>query len=455
MLHLDIKPANVFLDYAPIEDDSNPGNDQDPDDFTSLYPRICLADFGCSRDLSPSDGRWSEITGGTNYYIRESESHQGVARPTSNVLTLIAPEQSGWGSKYENPPNIVDDPYTIKHSIWALGKTVFDAIIRAPSEYLEELNSISSENQDPDEEKHKTNGNHMLEEDYQFIGNETYTDELLDLVRDCLNPNATARITLDKLLKRTTVGIERFQEVWKRNRPGKRKLFKLYFKTDELDALPLGKYQRVVPDLETYVAVKYRDPERALTMPRERWAQIEENEDLTKYGLPSFLDLFDDGKVIFGTTPEQYETAHIGTQTSAGDQTSHDSPDVEDNTVDRDPGVAAAAGHDTSDAANGPTTPEAVDVGTDVGDDDESLLRYLAADMRGLRSEIKDRKLPNIKLAGAGITKKFLATELVRADRRGNRGRGFPAAMAVKDGRVKKTAAKGKGKQGGQRGGRN
>lgn len=53
IVHLDIKPMNVLLDYAPILDrkiDTVWQMDDYPDDPTSLYPRIWLNDYGLAVD---------------------------------------------------------------------------------------------------------------------------------------------------------------------------------------------------------------------------------------------------------------------------------------------------------------------------------------------------------------------------------------------------------------------
>ena len=49
MLHCDLKPMNVLLDYAAMPDeelDRHLETSECPDDFTRMYPKVCVADFG-------------------------------------------------------------------------------------------------------------------------------------------------------------------------------------------------------------------------------------------------------------------------------------------------------------------------------------------------------------------------------------------------------------------------
>jgi serine/threonine protein kinase len=71
MLHCDIKPDNILLDYSACTDehlDSLYANDTIPEDISQLYPRVCLSDFGQVLDMHPVNAPPMPDTHGTKQY---------------------------------------------------------------------------------------------------------------------------------------------------------------------------------------------------------------------------------------------------------------------------------------------------------------------------------------------------------------------------------------------------
>ncbi len=171
IIHLDLKPNNVFLGYAPFGDEqidaiyNEPiGSAQADHDPIHTYPTIKIADFGLSVYAGPRNV--GEFGDGTPAYY--------------------PPEQIDRGNWFM-PGNRPIDPteaWTAKHNIWAIGRLLFDFVDMSPSNYLDDLMMMEPPNLFP-QARYLTNDYHYLTERYckSIV---PYSLTLQTLVRDCL-----------------------------------------------------------------------------------------------------------------------------------------------------------------------------------------------------------------------------------------------------------------------------
>jgi serine/threonine protein kinase len=151
ILHLDVKPANIFLGYPLASNEElrtiynffSYGSISAKTDPISTYPRIKLADFGVA-DIENEDGPRPD-RGGTTTYM-----------PTEQI-------KFGRHFSIEHQPINPADPWTSATNIFGVGRIIYDFLLR-PSESLNQLLGVGPEadKQDYEEKSYIHNGNHFL-----------------------------------------------------------------------------------------------------------------------------------------------------------------------------------------------------------------------------------------------------------------------------------------------------
>ena len=243
IVHMDLKPDNVFLDYAPIDDEqieamysetvSEARIDYDP---VHTYPTIKMADFGLSVYSGPENA--GEIVGGTSGYH--------------------PPEQLDWGNWFQqqHKPINLAEAWTAKFNIWGIGRLLFDFVTMAPSHIHGDILMMTPPNQFR-QANYLANDNHYLPVRYcdKLI---PYSLTLQMLVRDCLSPRPGDRPDPDQLEARTLAGLrEARQSVYNGVvpiRPGHSSLYPLYYRGNEIEYMPPGPLPHYRARAEYYVA---------------------------------------------------------------------------------------------------------------------------------------------------------------------------------------------------------
>lgn len=238
LLHMDLKPDNIFLGDPPNEDFAN--------DPTSIYPQIEVADFGIS-----------ELFGSFNR-IRNHPGHINDAgtegfRPPGQILL---------GAGWQSPPNgqrcitgakitpdtckgtIRNGPdghgirYSAKFNIWGIGKIMRDMLrLDSPDEYNNRIKGY------PPHQQAARYGQFGLE----MRGRDTnapavgYSAELMDLIEECMEIEASCRPSAADLLARTTAGLDtRVQNVKTNGIDAYDPTIKVYFTGNDINQMPRG-----------------------------------------------------------------------------------------------------------------------------------------------------------------------------------------------------------------------
>lgn len=247
IIHMDLKPNNVFLDYAPIDDEqieamySETVSDERPDhDPIHTYPTIKMADFGLSVYSGPRNA--GEFGGGTPGYY--------------------PPEHLDWGHWFQrqNRPINLAEAWTAKFNIWGIGRLLFDFVTMAPSNTLDDILMMGPLHKFRQAD-YLANDNHFLPVRY-CTGLVPYSLTLQTLVRDCLSPRPGDRPDPDQLEARTLAGLrEARQRVYNGvvpRPPGHSTLYRLYYRRNEIEYMPPGPLPNYLAR-EEYDAATQRD----------------------------------------------------------------------------------------------------------------------------------------------------------------------------------------------------
>ena len=260
IIHMDLKPNNIFLDYAPINDEqieamyseavSDEVAEHNPID---TYPTVKLADFGLSVYSGPRNA--GEFGGGTPGYY--------------------PPEQLNWGYWFspQNRPINPAESFTAKHNTWAIGRVLYDFVTMNPVDDLERIVTMEPLERLRQRE-YLENGNHYLPDRYcsDIV---PYSLALQRLVRDCLSPRPGDRPDTDQLEARTLAGlIEARQRVYHGTVPiipGHSSLYRVYYRGNEIHHMPLGPLPGD-PNSNDWARATHRDPNGSpLRLPEQVW----------------------------------------------------------------------------------------------------------------------------------------------------------------------------------------
>ena len=182
LLHYDLKPANVMLDYPSTASAA-------PD--VGVMPDLRISDFGSST--------YSSDTTPAVFHVASTAGYK-------------SPEQlayvQGRSQAYWRKP----------HNVWALGKTVFDITYQAEPNALEDDKNDAARTMQmggpvkdghfaPDDMSYYAEIFHKHYRDEQ-PPRFTYSADLLRLIRDCLEPRPERRPTSLQILERAQAGQE-------------------------------------------------------------------------------------------------------------------------------------------------------------------------------------------------------------------------------------------------------
>ena len=265
ILHLDLKTDNILLDYAPLEDDEI---DNMYKDFTSgranpnnpihSYPSIKLADYGLS-EYAGSRNKLSDFKGGTD----------GFRPPEQTGFGLIPPnhfEQHHW-------PVHPDDTWTERANVWGVGRVLYDCTTLDYYNVVDEIMGMTAEHllgRKPAmrQPEYLARGNHFLPEDWAPQAARLFTPQVLKLIRDCLYPRPGDRPDVDTLEKMARDGLQStLDRLQKHSAPP----YRLYYRGNEIEAMPLGRNQWEPIDFD-YLGAKRQDAlGTALQLPDPKW----------------------------------------------------------------------------------------------------------------------------------------------------------------------------------------
>ncbi|ETN36355.1 uncharacterized protein HMPREF1541_08632 [Cyphellophora europaea CBS 101466] len=219
-----------------------------PDDFTRMYPKVCVADFGLVFDTR------------TDVLLNPP--------PGAGTLGYRPPEQIGFGvghnsRRFARPPNPERYKHTTAHNVWGIGKVLFDAMTGFGFKVIQ--NALDN----LEEAKYEERGGHFLSRRWV----DEYTDvELANLVHQCLSPQAAQRPSLDDILNQTSAKIKELQHHLENAGTETMRKARLYFREKELNYLVPGPR---LADFEcndyTYLQVRFRNPEVPVDLPEAIW----------------------------------------------------------------------------------------------------------------------------------------------------------------------------------------
>ena len=277
ILHMDLKPENVFLDYSPLENEEVDAMYERVLDETNLqddpvdtYPQVKLADFGVAQYAKP--GAANRSGDGTEGYLPPEQIN--VEHPKKNVVF------GGWFHRRYRP-NTDTEPFTQAHNTFAVGKVLYDCIMLADWNEIDNLMRL--EKKDYPVDLYLANGNHFLKED-DFIESSPYSDVLLKVVRKCLSPKPADRPTPDELATMALAGLESARDQVRKGQinvpnftgqtPGDASLYRLYYRGTEIHSMPLC--DRNFPnEMAYYHTAKRRDVlGAALELPAQKWEDV-------------------------------------------------------------------------------------------------------------------------------------------------------------------------------------
>lgn len=140
VIHCDLKPANVLLDYASEQrKNADVGKDGiEPMDF----PEIRISDFGLSvyTNENEIDNPMSFTEGGTDGYKPPEQTQH----------------KDNWGVDFESPPSTTRDGFTKAHNIWCVGKIIYDVMTLESPGTLDRLRKATTE------DDYVANQNHFI-----------------------------------------------------------------------------------------------------------------------------------------------------------------------------------------------------------------------------------------------------------------------------------------------------
>lgn len=272
LLHYDLKPCNIFLGDAPIQDDS-------PDNIDSMYARVKVSDFGLA-DLTHAQSRRNPRFGiGTvgcyppKARVFSAEWH----RPLNGQQCVRGVGRQTYEQCRRAVVHSLDTKglsFISAHSVWAIGKTMHDlAFLKYGQEYQQRFDEEMSGLDWQDQEIQ-----YQLQEGLGFVippETQTYDDELNMLINDCFHLNAKDWPSAANLLVRAEAGLaKRKASVTDSQDPNLR----LFFRTNEIKNMPLGNAGLPDPNEVEYTQLmsnKYTDVAwETLRPPHACWGDL-------------------------------------------------------------------------------------------------------------------------------------------------------------------------------------
>jgi serine/threonine protein kinase len=247
-LHLDIKPENIMID---------------DDGEVRKYPKIFLGDWGLAKYAAATDD-------GNPVMFCMSGTH-GYFTPEQ---LAVHPEQKLF-ENFKEPPVRNDDQVTSALNIYNIAKVVFDIMQQYQDEPHEGEMTYAGEVVENiikglTEKEYLANGSHWLDANYVAEREPDYSQELKNLLRNCLDPNPERR------LSRFEVAC--LADEWLKQHDTEDTLDQnaVHYRQEDFSKMPFGKEKLASTDYVYERLRQHYDPEHPFVLPREKRASLQQ-----------------------------------------------------------------------------------------------------------------------------------------------------------------------------------
>ena len=351
--HFDMKPENIFLGISAAEQSPTAATGSNVWNPDNEYPQILLADFGFSERLTRDNKNQDHQDEPS--YIDELIVNNTPNRPNprdfwntgqpvygagilspgrqwnygpwgSGTPMYQPPEQLRLGAHWVHPPNglpvdptetgdhdvdgrptydaaqtiVYDDAnsrnYRFKpaSNIWAVGKIIYDlAYHTKPSYYLEEFGNLAQD-ATAQEARYKDVGGDMLDA-ARTVPALLYTDELQDLIYDCMNVRQRRRPNATDLVRATKYHLDACVTAAQTMTADEREALRVFYKGNEINQMTPGpcNFDKTDDLFDFLMKNKYQDPAlEQLNLPDNGWQahkqRFQDDQDNGLQKLPYF-----------------------------------------------------------------------------------------------------------------------------------------------------------------------